>query len=226
MSQKELARWMDITLVTNMNTRDEINDLICAAKKYRCACVFIMPCYLEYVAKELSDCPDVNIGGVMGFPYGMDFTDIKVAQTKMNIALGADELDMVMNLGLLLSGEHSRVTDDIKACVDASCGKPVKCIIETPLLSPDNIKKASELVVAAGATYVKTSTGFFGATQVEHVKIIKSVVGESALIKAAGGVRTEQMMHEFIAAGANRFGIGLQSAINILENKNEVLSDY
>lgn len=226
MSQKELARWMDITLVTNMNTRDEIDELICAAKKYRCACVFIMPCYLEYVAEQLAGCPDVNVGGVMGFPYGMDFTDIKVAQTKMNIALGADELDMVMNLGLLLSGEYGRVLGDIKACVDASEGKPVKCIIETPLLSSDNIKKASELVVDAGAAYVKTGTGFFGATQVEHVKIIKSVVGDDALIKAAGGVCSEQLMHEFIAAGANRFGIGLNSAINILENKNEVLSDY
>ena len=226
MSQAELARWMDITLVTNMNTRGEINELISAAKKYRCACVFIMPCYLEYAVEQLAEFADVNVGGVMGFPYGMDFTDIKVAQTKMNIAHGADELDMVMNLGLLLSGEHKRVLDDIKACVDVSEGKPVKCIIETPLLSFDNIKKASELVVAAGAAYVKTSTGFFGATQVEHVAAIKSVVGESALIKAAGGVRTEQMMHEFIAAGANRFGIGLQSALNILENKNEVLSDY
>ena len=226
MDKKQLARWMDITLVTNMNTLNEIDELICAAKKYRCACVFIMPCYLEYVASQLRDYSDVNIGGVMGFPYGMDFTDIKAAQTKRNIELGANELDMVMNIGLLLSGKYDLVKDDIKACVDVSEGLPVKCIIETPLLSHDNIRKASELVVTAGGTYVKTSTGFFGATQVEHVKIIKSVVGSDALIKAAGGVRSEEQMNDFIAAGANRFGIGLQSATNILENNKEVQSDY
>ena len=115
MRDKQLARLMDITLVTNMNTRSEIDELIAAAKKYRCACVFIMPCYLEYTAKALSKFTDVHIGGVMGFPYGMDFTDIKVAQTKRNIQLGADELDMVMNLGWLLSGDFERVRDDIKA---------------------------------------------------------------------------------------------------------------
>ncbi|MBT3318538.1 MAG: deoxyribose-phosphate aldolase [Clostridia bacterium] len=226
MRDKQLARLMDITLVTNMNTRSEIDELIAAAKKYRCACVFIMPCYLEYTAKALSKFTDVHIGGVMGFPYGMDFTDIKVAQTKRNIQLGADELDMVMNLGLLLSGEFERVRDDIKACVDVSENRPVKCIIETPLLSTDNIKRASELVVVAGGTYVKTSTGFFGATEIDHVKTIKSVVGDDALIKAAGGVRTAKQIDAFIDAGANRFGIGLQSAVNILENNKEVLSDY
>lgn len=226
MNKKQLARWMDITLVTNMNTLTEIDELVSAAKKYRCACVFIMPCYLEYVVAELAEYPDVNVGGVMGFPYGMDFTDIKAAQTKKNIERGANELDMVINLGLLLSGKFESVKDDIRACVDVSDGRPVKCIIETPLLSNDNIKKASELVVAAGGTYVKTSTGFFGATELEHVKIIKSVVGDDALIKAAGGVRTEAQMSSFIEAGANRFGIGLQSAINILENNKEVSSDY
>lgn len=226
MNKKQLARMMDITLVTNMNTRDEIDELILAAKAYRCACVFIMPCYLEYTAKALAEYSDVHIGGVMGFPYGMDFTQIKVEQTKMNIQLGANELDMVINLGWLLSGEYELVKDDIKACVDASENRPVKCIIETPLLSSDNIKKASELVVKAGGTYVKTSTGFFGATEAAHIKTIKSVVGDDALIKAAGGVRTKEQMLAFIDAGANRFGIGLQSAVNILENNKEVLSDY
>ena len=226
MTTKELARWMDITLVTNMNTLPEIDELIDAAKKYRCACVFIMPCYLEYTAKALKSYPDVHIGGVMGFPYGMDFTDIKAEQTKMNIALGADELDMVINLGLLLSGKDVRVKDDIKSCVDLSEGRPVKCIIETPLLSDDYIKRASHLVAEAGAAYVKTSTGFFGPTEVQHVRTIKSVVGDDVLIKAAGGVRTIEAMNEFIAAGANRFGIGLNSAVNILENNGQISDDY
>jgi deoxyribose-phosphate aldolase len=226
MNKKDLARMMDISLVTNMNTLEEIDALILTAKKYRCASVFIMPCYLEYAATKLADYSDVLIGGVMGFPHGMDFTQIKVAQTKQNIELGADELDMVINLGLLLSGEHARVKDDIKACVDVCAGRPVKCIIETPLLSKDNIKKASELVVAAGAAYVKTGTGFYGATTLEHVKVIKSVVGGDALIKVAGGVRTREQISAFIDAGAVRFGIGLKSAINILEDRNETLSDY
>ena len=226
MNNKELARWMDITLVTNMNTVSEINELIAAAKKYRCACVFIMPCYLNYTAKELSDCLDVNIGGVMGFPFGMDFTEIKVQQTRMNNALGADELDMVINLGLLLSEEYKRVKDDIKSCVDVSEGRPVKCIIETPLLSDEYIKKASEIVAQAGASYVKTSTGFFAPTKVDHVKTIKSVVGDDVLIKAAGGIRTKEAMEEFISAGADRFGIGLKSAIKIFENNGETDKVY
>lgn len=226
MNNKELARMMDITLVTNTNTITEIDELIKTAKKYRCATVFIMPCYLEYAAKALSECPDINVGGVMGFPYGMDFTEVKAQQTKMNIALGADELDMVMNLGLLLSGKYDEVRDDIKACVDVSEGRPVKCIIETPLLTDDQIKKASQLVAEAGATFVKTSTGFFGPTKVEHVKTIKSVVGDDMFIKAAGGVRTVQAIEDFIEAGANRFGIGHQSAVNILENNGQVSNDY
>lgn len=226
MNNKELARLMDITLVTNMNTITEIDGLIETAKKYKCKTVFIMPCYLEYTAKALAEYPDINVGGVMGFPYGMDFTEIKAEQTKMNIELGADELDMVMNLGLLLSGKFDKVRDDIKACVDVSEGRPVKCIIETPLLSDDQIKKASQLVVEAGASFVKTSTGFFGPTKVEHVKTIKSVVGDNTLIKAAGGVRTIQAIEEFIDAGANRFGIGHQSAVNILEDNGQVSNDY
>ncbi len=226
MDNTELARWLDFTLVTNMNTLGEIDELISAAKKYHCACVFVMPSYLEYVVKELSGYPDVNVGGVMGFPYGMDFTEIKAAQTRMNIALGADDLDMVMNLGLLLSGKYERVKDDIKACVDASQGIPIKCIIETPLLSDEYIGRASEIAADAGAAFIKTSTGFFGPTKVEHIKSIKRAVGDDVFIKAAGGIRTIETINEFIAAGASRLGIGLKSALNILENNGEVSEDY
>ena len=224
----ELAKIMEMTLVTNMNTISEIDELIAAARKYRCACVFIMPCYLEYTVSALRDLPDVHVGGVMGFPYGMDFTSIKVAQTQKNIALGADELDMVINLGLLLSGENERVEDDIKACVDASEGKPVKCIIETPLLKEDDIKRASEIVARAGAAYIKTSTGFFRSDAGSaHVRAIRSAVGkryddQSRRRHPHPGPRSR----EFIEAGANRFGIGLQSAINILENSDEISEDY
>lgn len=220
MNRSELASYIDATIVKNDHTYADVERLIENAKKYKFACTFMLPCYIKDVAKGLKG-TSVKTGGVTGFPSGGDLTDVKVYGAKKAVENGAQEIDMVINLGWLLSGYYDRVEDDIKAVKDALEDIPLKCIIESPMLSEDNIRRASDLVVSAGADYVKTATGWFGLTKVSDVEIIKSQIGDAALIKAAGGIRSAQDAYAMIAAGANRLGIGLDNAVYILESIEE-----
>lgn len=129
---------------------------------------------------------------------------------------------MVINVGALKSGQYDIVHDDIKAVVDAAAGVPVKSILEICYLTDDEIKRGSEIAVKAGVTFVKTGTGWGPKpTTVETVRLIKQTIGDSALIKAAGGVRNLDTMLAMIDAGCNRFGIGIRSAMNIFKEAYE-----
>jgi len=216
MKQYELAQMLDVTLVRNNNTMEEINDLIKSAKQYSFACVFSMPCYLQHVHDSLKN-NSTHAGGVIGFPSGGEFTEIKLAETKANIAAGADELDMVINLGWLLSRNFDACEDEIKRIKDAAQEKPLKCIIEISCLDEYFAKKACELILKAGADYVKTGTGWFGPATLEQVRLIKSVVGNDIYIKAAGGIRDLETIERFKAEGVHRMGISLKSAVKILK---------
>jgi deoxyribose-phosphate aldolase len=196
----------------------EIEHIAAAAKHYRFICAFAMPCFTGALAQLLADSPDIHLGGVVGFPSGADTTSMKVATAKEMIALGADELDMVINVGALKSGLYDCVRDDIRAVVEAAAGRPAKCILETAYLTDDEIARGATLAVQAGITYVKTGTGWAGKpTTVETIRLIKRTIGDSAQIKAAGGVRTLDTMLEMIDAGCARFGIGLRSIIGIMK---------
>lgn len=217
MNRSELASYIDATIIYNNHTLADVDRLVENAKKYKFACVFMLPCYMEKAARELKG-TGVHTGGVTGFPSGGDFTDCKVYAAKAAVERGAEEIDMVINIGWLLSGLDEQVKDDIKAVKDAVGNIPLKCIIESPMLSEDNIRRASDLVVEAGADYVKTATGWFGATKLSDVEIIKSQIGDAAYVKAAGGIRTAEAAFAMIAAGAHRLGIGLDSAVRILDS--------
>lgn len=216
MNRSELASKIDATIVKNNHTLEDVDRLIECAKKYKFACTFMLPCYMEKVAEALKG-TGVHTGGVTGFPSGGDFTDVKVYAAEKAVERGAQEIDMVINIGWLLSGLDDKVAADIKAVKDVLADVPLKCIIESPMLSEDDIRRASNLVVKAGADYVKTATGWFGTTKLSDVEIIKSEIGDAALIKAAGGIRSAEDAMAMLAAGASRLGIGLDNAVKILD---------
>lgn len=215
----QIGRLIDVSAVRTDVTLSEIDQLVEVAKKYNCICTFAMPCFTEYLIDKLKDTPNTMIGGVVGFPSGADTTSIKIMTAKEMIAIGCKELDMVINVGALKSGKYDIVKDDIKSVVDAAGDIPVKSILEIAYLTDDEIARGSEIAVEAGVTFVKTGTGWGPKpTTVETIKLIKSTIGDSAYIKAAGGVRDLDTLLSMIDAGCSRFGIGIRSAISILQD--------
>ncbi|MGN1276084.1 MAG: deoxyribose-phosphate aldolase, partial [Floccifex sp.] len=186
--------------------KDQIEKLCKEAIEYDFASVCVNPYWVSYCADLLKD-SDVMVCTVIGFPLGANTSTVKAFETKEAIENGADEVDMVINIGELKAGNDEAVLEDIKAVVAASGDKTVKVIIETCLLSDEEITRVSKLCVQAKADFVKTSTGFNSAgANVHVVEVMKQAVGTQALIKAAGGVRSPQDMDDMIAAGANRIG--------------------
>lgn len=221
---KNLNRMIDISGVRTDVTLREVEQIVAAAKHYHFLCAFVMPCFTRRLVDMLKDSPDILVGGTIGFPSGADTTGIKVATAKEQIAAGVDELDMVINVGALKSGLYTMVEDDIKAVVEAADGRPTKCILEFAYLTEDEIRKGAELAVKAGIDFVKTGTGWAEKpTTVDTIRLIKSVVGDSAKIKAAGGVRDLDTILAMCGAGCSRFGIGLRSIISIMKETDNRL---
>ena len=199
-------KMIDHTVLKADTPLETVKKICDEAMEYGFASVCINPCHVAYCADYLKD-SDVNVCTVIGFPLGANTSAVKAFETKDAIANGADEIDMVMNIGALKDKNYYLVRDDVKAVVEAANGTLVKVILETCLLTEDEIKKACELCVEAKADYVKTSTGFStrGAT-IEDVRIMKEAVHGKAKVKAAGGVRTPEDMVKIVAAGADRIG--------------------
>lgn len=199
-------KMIDHTVLKADTPLETVKKICDEAMEYGFASVCINPCHVAYCADYLKD-SDVNVCTVIGFPLGANTSAVKAFETKDAIANGADEIDMVMNIGALKDKNYDLVRDDVKAVVEAADGTLVKVILETCLLTEDEIKKACELCVEAKADYVKTSTGFStrGAT-IEDVRIMKEAVHGKAKVKAAGGVRTPEDMVKIVAAGADRIG--------------------
>lgn len=203
----ELNRLIDHTLLKPESTREQILQVVDEAKQYHFATVMVNPYWIPTVAPLLEG-TDVLPACVIGFPLGANTKAVKVFETKDAIANGAKEIDMVINIGELKGGNDAYVIDEIRA-VKETCGDLcLKVIIETCLLSEEEKKRATRDVVAAGADFVKTSTGFStaGAT-VEDVRLMKKETeGSSVLVKAAGGVRNHDDLVAMVEAGADRIG--------------------
>ena len=203
----ELNRLIDHTLLKPESTREQILKVVDEAKQYHFATVMVNPYWIPTVAPLLEG-TDVLPACVIGFPLGANTKAVKVFETKDAIANGAKEIDMVINIGELKGGNDAYVIDEIRA-VKETCGDLcLKVIIETCLLSEEDKKRATRDVVAAGADFVKTSTGFStaGAT-VEDVRLMKKETeGSSVLVKAAGGVRNHDDLVAMVEAGAARIG--------------------
>ncbi len=205
-SKKKIAKTIDHSLLKPEMTRDEVRQGCEIAKKYDVASVCCKPSDVAFCAEILKG-TDVEIGTVVGFPHGSSTTATKVFETKAAIADGATEIDMVLNIGLLKSGLYEEVKSDIKAVVDAAGGKMVKVILENAYLTDDEKVTACKLCEAAGAHYVKTSSGYAptGAT-VADVKLMRASVSPKVKVKGAGGVRTLDALIEMLDAGIERSG--------------------
>jgi deoxyribose-phosphate aldolase len=213
-----LARMIDLSAVRAEVDVAEVRQLAEAARRYRCVCAFVLPCFLRELKSLLADAPEVGVGGVVGFPSGAHATTIKVAEARQQLAEGAMELDMVINVGMLRSGRTDYVEDDIRAVVEAAGETPVKVILEAHHLSDAEIMLGSQLAVRGGAKYVKTGTGWApsGAT-LHNVQLIKAAVGGAARVKAAGGIRDLATVMEMLRLGVSRFGVGLATGIRLLD---------
>ncbi|WP_036728309.1 deoxyribose-phosphate aldolase [Peptoniphilus mikwangii] len=209
----EINRMIDHTLLKPESTREQVKNLCEEALKYNFKSVCINPYWVEY-ASEILKGSEVGVCTVIGFPLGANTTELKAFEAREAVKNGAAEVDMVINVGLLKSEEFDAVEKDIKAVVDAADGRVVKVILETCLLSDEEIIKACKLSMNAGADFVKTSTGFssHGATA-HHVKLMKSVVGDNLEVKASGGIRDLKTSLEMIDSGATRLGVSAGIAI-------------
>lgn len=203
----KLNKLIDHTLLKPEATKAQIEKLCGEAKEYDFKSVCVNPYYVKY-AKELLKESDVLVCTVIGFPLGQNTTAIKVAETKDAINNGADEIDMVINVGALKSKDVDYVLNEIKEIRNACKGKTLKVIIETCLLTDEEKIAACKLSNEAGADFVKTSTGFstHGAT-VEDVKLMRETVGEDMGVKASGGIRDRETALKMIEAGATRLGV-------------------
>ena len=209
------AKLIDHTLLKPDSTKEQIDTIINEAKAYQFKSVCVNPTHVQYASEQLKG-TDVLVCTVIGFPLGATTTAVKSYETKDAINNGAQEIDMVINIGALKDGRFDEVQNDIEAVVQAANGKTVKVIIETVLLTEKEKIKACQLSEAAGAHFVKTSTGFAGGgATVEDVKLMKSVVGDNAKVKASGGVRDKETAQKYIDLGAER--LGTSSGIDIVK---------
>jgi len=220
-----LAKTIDHTILkSNISDADVIK--ICdEAKEYGFFSVCVNPYFVSLVAQELKG-SDVKVTSVIGFPFGANTTFIKAAEASKAVEDGANEIDMVLNVSALKDEKFDFVQADIAAVVDAIRGKAIlKVILETCLLTKKEIVIACELAKAAGAQFVKTSTGFStGGATVEDVMLMKQTVGDALEVKASGGVRDYETAMAFIKAGATR--IGASASIAIVNQSKTSQSDY
>jgi len=212
-----IAAMMDLSAVRAETDADEVRRAAQMAREHGCAALFTLPNMTPLAVVELAGAPGVRVGGTVGFPSGGNTTAIKVAEARELIALGCRELDMVIAVGQLRSRNDAAVRDDVRAVVEAAGDTPVKTILECHHLTDDEIRRACELCVEAGAAWIKTATGWAptGAT-LHNIALIKATVGDRAGVKAAGGVRDLATALEMYRLGARRFGVSYQAALRIL----------
>jgi deoxyribose-phosphate aldolase len=212
-SSGDIARRIDHTLLKADAVRADVVKLCEEARQYRFASVCLNTTWVPLAVQLLSGSGVMTIC-VVGFPLGAATTRAKAAETREAIANGAAEIDMVVNLGWLKGGEHDKVFDDIKAVVEAAAGRPVKVILETHLLTREQKISACAISRAAGAAFVKTSTGFSGGgATVDDIRLMRQVVGPEMGVKASGGVRSTDDARKMLAAGADRIGASASVAI-------------
>jgi deoxyribose-phosphate aldolase len=223
MNRKELAGRIDHTLLGPTASRDGVRKLCAEAIRYGTASVCVSPCHAA-LAKGLLRGSTVKLCVVIGFPHGATTSTVKRFEAEEAIALGADELDMVIRVDALLEGDEKTVADDIQAVCAAARKAPrkviVKTILETCLLSEEEKAAGARIAKAAGADYVKTSTGFStGGATTADVALLRRIVGPETGVKASGGIRDTKAALEMIAAGASR--IGASRTIDIVEGVSE-----
>jgi deoxyribose-phosphate aldolase len=205
MEIKDILNKCDHTLLSVSATWEQIKQVIDDGIKYQTASVCIPPAFIDRAVAYAEG--GVKICTVIGFPNGYNTTAVKIAETEDALKNGADEIDMVINIGELKAGNYDYVHREISAIKKVCGDKILKVIVETCLLTKDEIIKTCEIVTSAGADFIKTSTGFStGGATIEDVKLMKENVGEGVLVKASGGIKGISDAKEFISVGADRLG--------------------
>jgi len=217
MTAKEIAQMIDVSAVRADSTLEEVEQAAELAKTCGCAAVFALPAHTPYLVERLA-CSAVFAGGVVGFPGGAETTSIKAATACELVDMGCREIDMVNDIAWLKAGKKDLYSADVRAVVNAATGLPVKVILECHWLSTDEIVRACEWCLDAGAAWVKTGTGWAptGAT-LDNVALMKRTVGDRCGVKAAGGVRDLATLLAMYEQGARRFGLGGRTAQAILQ---------
>ena len=218
---KSLNRYIDHTLLHPTASPESIVALCDQAKAHNFYAVCVNSCYVYLAAKELKK-TDIRIAATVGFPLGAASTKSKVAEARKAVKDGADEIDMVLNIGFLKSELHKNVKEDIEAVKKRIGKKPLKVILETCYLTNEEKKIACLIADKAGADYVKTSTGFgTGGATMEDVKLMKASIGQSMKIKASGGISSAEEAFEYIGLGVERIGTskGVQLMNSILKQE-------
>ena len=213
-SGKDIARIIDHTLLAPEATPDRVARLCREAVEHGFYSVCVAPVFVSLACEALAGSP-VRVCTVAGFPAGMSEPDVKAYETDLAVRRGADEVDMVMNIGAAKAGNWGQVGDDVEHVVGSAAGRPVKVILETCLLTDEEKQRACEVCVTAGAGFVKTSTGFShgGATEAD-VKLLRAAVGPDVGVKASGGIRDYETACTMIEAGATR--LGTSSSLRII----------
>ena len=216
MTEKEILRHVDHTLLSVAATWDEIRDVVDDGIRFETASVCIPPRFVQAAAAHAAG--RVKICTVIGFPNGYNTTAAKVFETKDAVENGADEIDMVIPVGLVRDGAYAQVEAEIRAVKAACGGKLLKVIIETCLLTDDEKRRMCAVVAAAGADYIKTSTGFqAGGATFEDVALMREASPDTLKIKAAGGIASFADAERFLALGADR--LGTSRLVKILKNE-------
>ena len=216
---KDLARMIDSTNIATLATKAEVDEMIDQALQYSFFAINGPACYFPYLVERLAG-SNTNPGFGCTRWSGADPTHCKVDAAKWAVSMGAQEIDMVMNLSYLVSGLYKEAEQDIAAVKNAIGDKALKVIIECPLHDDATIKKAAEIIVASGADCIKTCSGTEGPASAHHVDLIMSVAKDKVWVKVAGGVRTLEMVDQMLNVGVARFGIGYKHAKNIVDAAN------
>lgn len=215
MENKDIYPYIDHTLLKPTATKEQIKQLCLEAEQYGTASVCIPPAYVKWVRKQF---PRLNICTVIGFPLGYNTAEIKAAEAADAVKNGADEIDMVINLGLVKDGLFEQALEEIRGVRKACEGKILKVIIETCYLTQEEKIKLCQIVTESGADFIKTSTGFgTGGAVIEDIELFKAHIGANVKMKAAGGVKTKADLEAFIKAGCQR--IGTSSAVKLLNGE-------
>lgn len=213
----QFAKMIDASSLKLDTSYDDYHALVAACKKYSFGCVFIWPAYYAEMREALKGTV-TEFGTSLSFPSGQETTETKVQQARLFTSLGAQQVDMVLNVGWLKSKKYDLVKADIAAVREATKYTSLKVIIEAMLLTDDEIVKACEIVADCGANYVKSGTGFSAEpTTLHHIAVMKNTVGNRCKIKAAGGVRSLDILTKMYSLGVTQFGIGYKNAIAIAE---------
>lgn len=217
LSYTDIAKMIDISCVQTPHGESEIRELIDCAKDYGFGCVHVLPAWIPFAKELLADATGIQLGAPTGFPSGGHHSRVKNEEALQLVKDGVDELDMMINVGKLRSGDDDYVLNEIKQVVD-SVNVPVKVILETHYLTDDEIRRGCELCIKAGAAFVKTGTGWAptGAT-IENITLITDTIQGRIGVKAAGGIRDLHTLIQMYKLGVRRFGVNMTASVEIIE---------